>query len=54
MCLLIDQLEAGKSRVGQRFFEVGDYHEVARIGDEWISVLVVRVAQRREVYRPAR
>jgi len=47
----IDQREAGEIQIGQRFFGGGDYRVVARIEDERITVLVVRVAHRREVYR---
>ena len=32
-------------------WRIGDYRVVARIEDERITVLVVRVARRREVYR---
>ena len=34
-------------------WRIGDYRVVARIEDERITVLVVRVAHRREVYRQA-
>jgi mRNA interferase RelE/StbE len=33
-------------------WRIGDYRVVARIEDERITILVVRVAHRREVYRP--
>lgn len=32
-------------------WRIGDYHVVARIEDEWIVIVVVRVAHRRDVYR---
>jgi mRNA interferase RelE/StbE len=32
-------------------WRIGDYRVVARIADERITILVVRVAHRREVYR---
>jgi len=50
----------GEARTGQRFGEfwkhrVGDYRAVyrivARIEDQLVRVLVVRIAHRREVYR---
>lgn len=35
-------------------WRIGNYRVVARIEDERITILVVRVAHRREVYRQAR
>ena len=33
-------------------WRIGDYRIIARIDDQRITILVVRVAHRREVYRP--
>ena len=46
----------GDSLKGSRFgelwrYRVGDHRVIARIEDELVSILVVRVGHRREVYR---
>lgn len=38
-------------RAGYWRWRIGDYRVVARIEDERVTILVVRVAHRREVYR---
>jgi len=52
---LDDPRQVGSALVGEHAghwrWRIGDYRVVARIEDERITVLVVRVAHRREVYR---
>jgi mRNA interferase RelE/StbE len=52
---LDDPRQIGSALVGEHAgywrWRIGDYRVVARIEDERITVLVVRVAHRREVYR---
>ena len=52
---LDDPRSTGSVLVGEHVgfwrWRIGDYRVVARIEDERITVLVVRVAHRREVYR---
>ena len=52
---LDDPRTIGSALVGEHAgywrWRIGDYRVVARIEDERITVLVVRVAHRREVYR---
>ncbi|MCA1654488.1 MAG: type II toxin-antitoxin system RelE/ParE family toxin [Sphingomicrobium sp.] len=52
---LDDPRSIGSALVGEHAgywrWRIGDYRVVARIEDERITVLVVRVAHRREVYR---
>ena len=41
------------SRLGEFWkYRIGDYRAIARIEDEMMLVLVVRIGNRREVYRP--
>ena len=50
-----DPRELGNALVGELGglwrWRIGDYRVIARIEDERITILVVRVAHRREVYR---
>ena len=50
-----DPRSLGKALVGEHAgywrWRIGDYRMIARIEDERVTVLVVRVAHRREVYR---
>ena len=52
---LDDPRSIGSALVGEHAgywrWRIGDYRLVARIEDERITILVVRVAHRREVYR---
>ncbi len=52
---LDDPRQIGSALAGEHAgywrWRIGDYRVVARIEDERITVLVVRVAHRREVYR---
>ena len=52
---LNDPRELGAALIGDHAgywrWRIGDYRMVARTGDERATVLVVRVAHRREVYR---
>ena len=52
---LDDPRTTGSALVGEMAglwrWRIGDYRVVARIEDERITVLVVRIAHRREVYR---
>lgn len=55
IALLDDPRTIGSALVGEHAgywrWRIGDYRVVAQIKDERITVLVVRVAHRREVYR---
>ena len=52
---LDDPRSIGSALVGEHAgywrWRIGDYRVIARIEDERITILVVRVAHRREVYR---
>ncbi|MBA3576753.1 MAG: type II toxin-antitoxin system RelE/ParE family toxin [Sphingomonas sp.] len=52
---LDDPRQIGSALVGEHAgywrWRIGDYRVIARIEDERITILVVRVAHRREVYR---
>lgn len=55
IAVLDDPRAIGSALVGDHAgywrWRIGDYRVVARIEDERITILVVRVAHRREVYR---
>lgn len=41
------------SRLGEFWkYRVGDYHVIARIEDDRLQILVVKIGNRRDVYRP--
>ncbi len=52
---LDDPRQIGSALVGEHAgfwrWRIGDYRVIARIEDERITILIVRVAHRREVYR---
>lgn len=53
---MADPRSVGEALQGERFgefwkYRVGDYRIIARIEDERVRVLVVRIGHRRDVYR---
>ena len=51
IAVLDDPRRLGSALTGEWRWRIGDYRVVARIDDERITILVVRVAHRREAYR---
>lgn len=55
IAILDDPRTLGSALVGEHAgywrWRIGDYRVIARIEDERITILVIRVAHRREVYR---